>query len=425
MSILFLFNLFYKETNLRYNDQVKDFSFKITYALGDNRFARAGVIQTPHGEILTPAFIPVGTKATIKAVTVEQLDATGAQAVLANAFHLYLQPGQETIGKAGGLGSFMHWDKPTYTDSGGFQVLSLGSGHKKVASMNTTTASNAPKSSRHAFVDDDGVNFKSPLDGSMHRFTPEVSMEIQHAIGADICFAFDELTSLADPYEYQIEALERTHDWANRSVTSFRKLQLNHPEKSYQALFGVLQGANYEDLRRKTAKYLGKMDFDGFGIGGAIEKSQLGTIVRWATEELPVDKPKHLLGISEPDDMFEAVSAGVDTFDCVSPTRVARNGAAYTLDGRLNISRALYREDFTPLDPNCICYTCTNYTKAYINHLLRAKERLAATLVSIHNEHFIIKLVSDMRASIIDGTFEELRSSWLARYYANNNPQEA
>ena len=397
---------------------MKEFSYEITAALDDPRFARAGVIHTPHGDIQTPAFVPVGTKATVKAVTVDQLEETGAQAVLANAFHLYLQPGHELLRKAGGLGQFMHWDKPTFTDSGGFQVLSLGSGYKKTVSMEIESASLAHKSTRHAFVDDDGVNFKSPLDGSMHRFTPEISMEIQHNIGADICFAFDELTSLADPYDYQVEALQRTHAWAKRSVKKFRSLQKIDSDKPYQALFGVLQGANFEELRRGTAQFLGTMDFDGYGIGGAIKKSQLGEIVRWTTEELPVDKPKHLLGISEPDDMFEAVAAGIDTFDCVSPTRVARNGAAYTLDGRFNISRALYSDDFGPLDPDCACYTCSNYTRAYLNHLLRAKERLAATLISIHNETFIIRLVADMRQSIIDGTFEELRTHWLARYYA-------
>lgn len=396
---------------------MKKFSFEIEAKLKGNKYARAGVISTPNGKILTPAFIPVGTKATVKAITVEQLKSTGAQAMLSNAFHLYLQPGHKLLEKAGGLSKFTNWDFPTFTDSGGFQVLSLGSGYKKVVSMDSETAVVVKKSSRHAFVDDNGVNFKSPIDGSMHRFTPEFSMEIQHSIGADICFAFDELTSLADSYDYQIEALERTHDWAERSLRKFRKLQKNNPGKNYQALFGVLQGANYENLRRQTSKLLGSMDFDGYGIGGAIEKSKLGEIVRWVNDELPENKPRHLLGISEPNDMFEAVESGVDTFDCVSPTRVARNGAAYTLDGRINIGRAKYSEDFGKLDPECNCYTCQNYSRAYINHLLRAKERLASTLMSIHNETFIIKLVADMRNSIIDGSFTELKKSWLNRYY--------
>lgn len=399
---------------------MKKFSYEIVKALGDERFARAGIIHTPNGDILTPAFIPVGTQATLKSMTREMAVDAGAQAMLANAYHLYLRPGHKTIEKAGGLGKFMAWDKPTFTDSGGFQILSLGSGYKKVISMDVDTSVNTPRSTRHAFVDDDGVNFKSHLDGSMHRFTPEVSMQVQHAIGADVCFAFDELTSLADPHEYQIEALARTHKWAERSVAEMRRLQEQNPDRYYQALFGVLQGANYEELRRETAKYLSTKDFDGFGIGGAIEKNRLGEIVRWTTEELPADKPKHLLGISEPDDMFEAVAQGIDTFDCVSPTRVARNGAAYTLDGRYNINGAKYKQDFRPVDPDCDCYTCRSYSRAYIHHLLRAKEMLGATLMSIHNENFIIKLVSDMRRSILDDSFEALRKSWLARYYANN-----
>jgi queuine tRNA-ribosyltransferase len=393
------------------------FGFEITYAPGDPRFARAGVIHTPHGDIETPAFIPVGTKATIKALTNEQIIAAGAQAMLANAYHLYLQPGHTLIEKAGGLGSFMNWSLPTFTDSGGFQVLSLGSGYKKTVSMDIPLSANAPVSSRRAFVDDDGVNFKSHLNGSMHRFTPELSMEIQHAIGADICFAFDELTSLADPYDYQVEALARTHAWAKRSVVRFRALQAEHATRPYQALFGVLQGAHYEDLRRQTARVLSSQDFDGYGIGGAIEKSQLGDIIRWTTEELPANKPKHLLGISEPNDIFEAVAQGIDTFDCVSPTRVARNGAVYTRDGRYNLRGAKYIDDFGPLDPDCSCYTCSNYTRAYINHLVRAKERLAATLISYHNEHFILALVKSMRTALLNNSFDDLRRDWLARYY--------
>ena len=404
---------------------MKSFSFEVEKALGDERFARAGIIHTPHGDIKTPAFIPVGTKATLKAMTREMAIEAGAQAMLANAYHLYLQPGHTLVENAGGLGAFMAWDKPTFTDSGGFQILSLGSGYKKVIAMDVEHSSNAPKSSRHAFVDEDGVNFKSHLDGSMHRFTPELSMQIQHALGADICFAFDELTSLADPHEYQVEALARTHAWAKRSVEEFRRLQREHPKRPYQALFGVLQGANYEELRRETAQFLRAQDFDGYGIGGAIEKDRLGEIVRWVNEELPADKPKHLLGISEPDDMFEAVAQGVDTFDCVSPTRVGRNGSFYTYDGRFNLKAARYREDFAPLLEDCACYTCQNYTRAYIHHLLRSKEILGATLMSIHNEYFIIKLVADMRAAILDGTFEDLRESWLSRYYATPRTEAA
>lgn len=384
--------------------------------MGDQYLGRAGVIKTEHGNILTPAFIPVATKATIKALTPEQIYEAGAQALLANAYHLYLQPGHELIEEAGGLSKFSNWKYPTFTDSGGFQVLSLGSGYKKVVSMDMISSQNAPKSSRRAFVDDDGVNFKSVIDGSIHRFTPEKSMEIQYSIGADICFAFDELTSLAEPYSYQVEALERTHMWAERSLKKFNELRRNS-NKTYQALFGVLQGANYENLRRDTAKKIGAMGFDGFGIGGAIEKSKLGEIIKWVNEELPEDKPRHLLGIGEPDDIFEAVSMGVDTFDCVAPTRLARNGTVYTLTGKINLGNAMNKKLFRQIDEKCRCYTCTNYTKAYLHHLLKSKERLAATLLSIHNEYFIIKLVNDIRDSIIKSDFEYLRKHWLEQFY--------
>lgn len=397
------------------------FSYTVSYAPGDPHMMRTGMIHTPHGDIQTPAFIPVGTAATVKALTVDMMDDLGAQAILSNAYHLYLQPGPDLVERAGGLGSFMNWSKPTFTDSGGFQVLSLGSGYKKVISMQSDEATVAVKSTRHAFVDEDGVNFKSHRDGSLHRFTPEVSMDIQYKLGADICFSFDELTSLADPRRYQEEALARTHRWAERSVREFRRLQTQHPKKPYQALFGVLQGANYEDLRRATAQYLQTLDFDGFGIGGAIEKDRLQDIVRWVNEELPIDKPKHLLGISEPDDIFAAIEVGVDTFDCVSPTRVARNGAAYTLDGRFNIKASRHADDFGPLDPDCTCYTCTNYTRAYIHHLFKAKEILASILVSYHNEHFIVQLVDDIRHSIEKASFDALKHHWLSRYYASES----
>jgi queuine tRNA-ribosyltransferase len=280
------------------------------------------------------------------------------------------------------------------------------------------TEPETPKNERRAFVDDDGVTFFSHLDGSKHRFTAELSMQIQHAVGADIIFAFDELTSLVDAYDYQIESLGRTHAWAERSLNELSKLRKANPERSYQALFGVIQGAQYEDLRRQTSKHLGAMDFDGFGIGGAIEKHNLGNIVRWVNEELPKDKPKHLLGISEPNDIFIAIENGVDTFDCVSPTRVGRNGAFYTYEGRRNIKGAKYKEDFSALLEDCACYTCQNFTKAYIHHLAKAGEILAYTLMSIHNEHFIIKLVDDICHSIEDSTFFELKETWLKNYYS-------
>jgi len=393
---------------------------KFKYTIGtklDGALARTGVISTPHGDIKTPAFIVVGTKATVKAMTPEQVLAVHAQAVLGNAYHLYLQPGHKIVEEAGGIGKFMNWKGPTFTDSGGFQVLSLGSGFKKVIDMKGEVPL-AEKKERLAHVDDDGVTFFSHIDGSKHRFTPELSIQIQHAIGADIMFAFDELTSLIDTYDYQVSSLARTQAWAQRCVDEIERLRLKHANRPYQALFGVIQGAQHEDLRRKASKDMGALPFDGYGIGGAIEKDKLGEIVRWVNEELPQDKPKHLLGISEPNDIFDAIENGVDTFDCVSPTRVGRNGSAYTYSGRINIQGAKYKRDFTPLIDECECYTCQNYTTAYIHHLFKGKEILGMTLLSIHNEHFIIKLVDDIRHSIEVGSFYELKESWIKNYYS-------
>lgn len=393
-----------------------NFSFKIDKRL-DGTLARTGVIGTPHGQIKTPAFVVVGTKATVKALTPEQVADVHGQAVLANAYHLYLQPGHKLIEQAGGLGKFMNWSGPTFTDSGGFQVLSLGSGYKKVIDMVGGEAEIVSKKERRAFVDDDGVTFHSHLDGSKHRFTAELSMQIQHALGADIMFAFDELTGLADPYDYQLESLNRTHAWAKRCLAELERLRQASPGRPYQALFGVIQGAQYEDLRRQTAKFMADLPFDGYGIGGAIAKDKIGDIIRWVNQELPADKPKHMLGISEPNDIFAAIEQGIDTFDCVSPTRVARNGAAYTYEGRVNIVASRYRQDFSPIINDCACYTCQNYSRAYLHHLLHAKELLANTLMSIHNEYFIIKLVDDIRASLHAGDFFELKKDWLSHYY--------
>lgn len=383
---------------------------------------RTGVIHTPHGDIQTPAFIPVGTKATVKAVRPDEVAELGGQAVLSNAYHLYLQPGSDLIDEAGGLGRFMNWPGPTFTDSGGFQVMSLGSGFKKVISMESTGEQNdelvAVGKERLSNVDDDGVTFKSHLDGSMHRFTPEISMRVQHELGADIMFAFDELTTLVNTRGYQEESLERTRLWAIRCIEEHFRLTEERSHRPYQALFGVLQGAQYEDLRRKAARDLGAMDFDGFGIGGALEKENLGIIIRWVCEELPENKPRHLLGISEPDDLFEAIKTGADTFDCVSPSRVARNAAIYTRDGRYNLTGAKYRRDFGPLDPDCTCYTCQNYSRAYLRHLYKAKEMLFSTLCTIHNEHFVVSLVDEIRQSMVDGRFDELETEVLGRYYA-------
>jgi queuine tRNA-ribosyltransferase len=396
------------------------------------RFGRAGVIHTPHGDIHTPAFIAVGTQASVKAVLPETMKDLGAQAVLANAYHLYLQPGPDVVESAGGLGAFMNWPGPTFTDSGGFQVLSLGAGFKKVLAMDTERVRAddviAEGKERLALVDDDGVTFRSHLDGSTHRFTPELSIDIQHRLGADIIFAFDELTTLVNTRGYQEQSVQRTHDWAVRCLAEHRRLTrvglAAKPSTPPQALFGVVQGAQYEDLRRQATRGLVSIvdgdgrGFDGYGIGGALEKQNLATIVGWVCSELPTDKPRHLLGISEPNDLFDAVAAGADTFDCVSPSRVARNAAVYSSRGRFNITNAAYRRDFNPVDPDCDCYTCANYTRAYLHHLFKAKEILAATLATIHNERFVIRLVDEIRAAIRAGEFDELRTHVLGRYYS-------
>jgi len=402
----------------------KGFSYEITHA-AETGLARAGVISTPHGQIQTPAFIPVGTKANVKTVLPEAMEELGAQALLANAYHLYLQPGPSVLDEAGGLGAFMNWDKPTFTDSGGFQVLSLGVGFKKVLAMDAQTFRSdqviAKNKERLAHVDDEGVTFKSHLDGSMHRFTAEISMQIQHQLGADIMFAFDECTTLHNTRPYQELAMSRTYDWAIRCLDEHKKLTDQRSNKPYQALFGVIQGAQYEDLRKKAAADLGGMsssgvEFDGFGIGGALDKDSLGTIVGWVNSTLPQEKPKHLLGIGAPEDLFVGVENGVDTFDCVLASRIARTSSVYTMTGRFNVSNAPYVRDFNPIDDECDCYTCKNYTRAYLCHLFRGKEMLAGTLATIHNERFIVRLVDQMRQAIVDGNFQELKQEFMGRY---------
>jgi queuine tRNA-ribosyltransferase len=387
---------------------------------------RTGVITTPHGTISTPAFVVVGTKATVKTVLPETVAQLGAQAVLANAYHLYLQPGADIVEAGGGLGRFMNWPGPTYTDSGGFQVMSLGVGFKKVLAMDVAGLADdavvAEGKNRLARVDDDGVTFTSHLDGSRHRFTPEISLQVQHQLGADVIFAFDELTTLMNTRGYQEQSVARTHAWAIRCLAEHRRLTEAQPERPYQALFGVVQGAQYEELRRRAARDLAALDvdgqsFDGFGIGGALEKQNLGTITGWVSAELPEDKPRHMLGISEPDDLFTCVENGADTFDCVSPSRVARNAAVYSRDGRFNVNTAASRQSFEPIDAECDCYTCTHYTRAYLHHLFKAREMLAATLCTIHNERFVISLVDRIRASICEGTYADLKAETLGRYY--------
>ena len=440
--------------------------FKIEKKLG-KFLGRAGTLTTMHGIIHTPAFVPVGTKASVKTLTPEQIAELGAEVVLGNTYHLYLQPGDEIVAQAGGIGKFMNWHGPTITDSGGFQVFSLGVAYGKELSKITRVTNpnfliperfDGTLAPRLAQVGEDGVSFKSHLDGSIHYITPEKSIQIQHNLGADIIFAFDECTSPSEDLRYQEEALERTHRWAERSLTEHKKLEnqkQNHsknfllrnvnffPEfisdlKGEQtqvngrrceagdpeielvlptsALFGIVQGGRDENLRKKSAKFIGGLDFDGFGIGGSFAKEDMSTAVKWVSGILPENKPRHLLGIGEPEDIFMGVENGVDLFDCVAPTRNARNGTLYTANGKINIMNAKYRNDFNPIEKDCGCYTCKNYSSAYIAHLFHGKEMLAATLATIHNLYFIIHLVKRIRQSILDENFFDFKKEFLQIY---------
>ena len=429
------------------------FSFEIVKKSIKEPLARAGIIHTPHGDIKTPAFITVGTKATVKSLTPEQIrEYVGAECVLANTYHLYLQPGDELVATHGGFAKMMGWvhgkqvadskqqigntdmlnkkeegmPMPTFTDSGGFQVFSLGQaiGHgvSKIATSEEISKREASElvdehvHEKLAKIDDDGVTFKSVIDGSEHRFTPEKSMQIQHNLGADMFFAFDECTSPLAPPAYQRKAIDRTHAWAARSLAEHRRLGVSAATGYQQALFGVVQGGSYKELRQESARVLGAMGFDGYGIGGSFTKEDMGTAVRWVNEILPEDKPRHLLGIGEPLDILLGFENGVDTFDCVAPTRIARNGAIYTRDGRINLTNAKYKNDMSPLSDDESWYT-HKYTKAYVAHLFRSDEMLAATLASIHNLKFLTTLCENARSAIIDGTFLEFKEEFIQRYY--------
>ncbi len=387
-----------------------DIKKKIPQSLG-----RAGVIKTANGEIKTPAFIAVGTKATVKALTPSQLKDLGIQAVLGNTYHLHLQPGDDLVKQAGGLASFMSWSGPTMTDSGGFQAFSLGAAYEvggisKITGRQTELEPSVVRKDPPAKVTEEGVSFRSYLDGSQKFFTPEKSITIQHNLGADIIFAFDECTSPLADFEYQQQALERTHRWAKRSLLTHQKAQ------SSQALFGIVQGGRWRQLRELSAQTIGALDFDGFGIGGSFDKDDINTAVAWVTAILPENKPRHLLGIGEPEDLWGAVENGIDTFDCVIPTRMARNGTLMTNRGRLNIDKASYRNDLSPIDKTCDCYTCQHFSRAYLAHLFRAKEILGATLASIHNLKFLINLMASMRQSILDDSFVEAKETFLNTY---------
>ncbi len=379
--------------------------------------ARAGVIKTSRGEINTPAFIPVATRAALRGVLPEQVKTLGAEALLGNTYHLCFSPGESVVAAAGGLGKFMNWSGPTFTDSGGFQAFSLGvafgAGISKLSQDNQAiNHRSAPSDLPPARVDDDGVSFRSLLDGSEHRLTPERSIQIQRALGADIIFVLDECAAPIDDERYQSLALRRTQAWSERCLREHERL----PDPSSQALFGIVQGGRFLALRSASAKILASQPFAGYGIGGSFSKRDMGEALAAATAELPANKPRHLLGIGEPTDLILGVERGIDTFDCVTPTRLARHGTLYTRRGKINISNAKFKNDFQPIDENCACYTCGHYSRAYLAHLIRTGEMLAATLGSIHNLYFLINLTKSLRQAIVEGCLADFKTDFLGHY---------
>lgn len=402
---------------------MKSLSFSIDASSGS---ARAGTLTTQNGVIKTPAFVPVGTKATVKGILPELLPALGAQVVLANTYHLYLQPGEKIVQQAGGVGKFMGWQGPTITDSGGFQVFSLGAAYGKNITKiahgeeapreHGVTVFDESVASQHgqlAVIDDEGVTFTSHIDGSLHRFTPERSVEIQHALGADIFFAFDECTAPTESKEYQREAMERTHRWALRSLKAHRQ---NLLANKTQAMFGIVQGGRHEDLRRESAREIASMDFDGFGIGGSFSKEDMRGALSSAARELPEELPRHFLGIGEPVDVLEGISQGMDLFDCVAATRQGRHGTLYTRSGLIHITNEKYKNDFSPLDARTVVPGTETFTRAYLSHLFRANEMLGPIIASMHNLGFILSLVDGARQAILNGTFERYSEDFRRDY---------
>lgn len=404
------------------------FSFDIIAR--DDKFplARAGVIHTPHGDIKTPTFNVVGTFGEVRFVNPMQLASTGAQVMLSNGYHLFNRATKISV--AGGLANYSGWKRPTFTDSGGFQVMSLGSGLGKVISMEIDNSAKLTEpDERLARVDDEGVEFRDPFSSRIIKFTPELSIQTQHKIGADVMMSFDELTNICDSYEYNERALKRTNIWARRGLIEHIKQTKMRADRPYQALYGVLQGSYYLDLRRKAANEIANMavdgwGFDGFGLGGVLEKQNLGEIIAAMTEILPEYKPRHLLGLSHPDDIFVGVSYGADTFDCVAPTREARHGRIYTLDGNYNLKQAIYKDDNNTLMQDCDCSTCiSGISRSTLRALLKSTNSTdhgqAYTLTSVHNIRFIMRLVEQIRQALIDGNFSEFKDAWLGRYYHN------
>lgn len=354
--------------------------------------ARRGVVHTPHGDIQTPVFMPVGTQATVKSMTPEELkEEVGAQIILSNTYHLYLRPGDELVKEAGGLHNFMRWDRPILTDCGGFQVFSLSDLRK---------------------ITEEGVEFKSHLDGSKHLFTPEKVMQIQENLGADIIMSFDECVEYPASYEYTKQSMERTTRWAERCKAAHKNIDT-------QSLFGIIQGGFYEDLRQKSAEDLIALDFPGYAIGGISvgePKEEFLKMLYYTTPLMPEGKPRYLMGVGTPDYLIEAAVAGIDMCDCVLPTRIARNGTAMTWNGKVVVRNATYERDFTPLDPECDCYTCKNYTRAYIRHLVKTQEILGIRLLSIHNLRFLTKLMERVRIEIENDHLLEFREEFYKKY---------
>ena len=390
--------------------------------------ARLGTLVTPHGAVDTPAFVVVGTQAAVKSLQPHEVAALGAQAVLCNTYHLYLRPGPDLVAELGGLHGFMGWSGPMFTDSGGYQVFSLGFGKEhgigKIVGMfpdedprdrrrQNSAAGTQAKLSR---VDDDGVTFRSHLDGSTHRLTPESSIEIQEKLGADVILAFDEPTSPLHDETYTALAMERTHRWAERSLAAKRR--------SDQALYGIVQGGAFQRLREESAAFVGGMPFDGFAIGGSLgtSKRDVERVLDWSIPALAEDRPRHMLGIGEPEDLFLCVERGIDTFDCVAPSRHARRGVLMTADGPLTITKAAYREDDSPVDPECGCPTCSTFSRAYLRHLFVAEELLAYTLATTHNLAFVLGLMARIRAALRDGTLDEVKTTVLGRYRPRRQP---
>ena len=380
--------------------------FQITHKDKNSR-ARTGLIQTDHGVIETPDFMPVGTQATVKTLSKEDLNTIGAQIILANTYHLHLRPTEELIAKFGGLHKFMNWDKPILTDSGGFQVFSLGLQKE---------AKDAKSNEKLVSIDDEGVTFKSHLDGSTHRFTPEEAINIQHKIGADIIMAFDECTPDDADIDYTKKAMKRTHEWAERCISEHKKNTEYHGYKQF--LFGIIQGANHEDLRKESAKIISSLDFDGIAIGGesiGYNMEATKNILDWVSDIIPENKPHYTMGVGfNPSDLFEVVERGVDMFDCVAPTRVARNGRLFVhkeINPKMyiNIKNSEFKTDNQPIDTKCGCFTCQNHTRAYMHHLFKAEEILGLRLASIHNLYFFLELMRQIREAIKEDRFLELK----------------